>query len=418
MRYRGCRRMSKLEKKALMPKLRFKDDKGKEYPGWEEKKLDDCLDYVQPTQFLVKNSTYDDRYKTPVLTAGKTFILGYTNESQGIFSDNLPVIIFDDFTTSTKFVDFPFKAKSSAMKILLPRENSNIRFFHEAMQMIKYEVGEHKRHYISIFSKFNITTPSLKEQQKIADCLTSIDDLITAQTQKIDTLKAHKKGLMQQLFPAEGETTPKLRFTDDKGKEYPGWEKRKLGDVGKIIGGGTPDTNQKSFWDGGINWFTPTEIKSKYSETSIRKISEEGLSQSSATLLPAGTILFTSRATIGRVSVAKERCSTNQGFQSIKVNNSFSNEYIYYWILQNKNQFLRRANGSTFLEIGRNEIKKIPLYIPLKKEQQKIADCLTSIDDLITAQTQKVETLKAHKKGLMQQLFPTTDKEQTKEPAT
>jgi type I restriction enzyme S subunit len=87
--------------------------------------MKDCLDYLQPTKYLVSSTTYDDKYKTPVLTAGKTFILGFTDETNGIFKDNLPVIIFDDFTTATKFVDFPFKAKSSAMKILLAREKTN-----------------------------------------------------------------------------------------------------------------------------------------------------------------------------------------------------------------------------------------------------------------------------------------------------
>jgi type I restriction enzyme S subunit len=105
----------------LVPKLRFKEFGGE----WEEKKLKDCLDYLQPTKYLVSSTTYDDKYKTPVLTAGKTFILGFTDETNGIFKDNLPVIIFDDFTTATKFVDFPFKAKSSAMKILLAREKTN-----------------------------------------------------------------------------------------------------------------------------------------------------------------------------------------------------------------------------------------------------------------------------------------------------
>jgi type I restriction enzyme S subunit len=204
----------KVHKKGLMQKL-FPAE-GETVPGlrfpefrdageWEVKTLGECLDYIQPTKYLVKSTAYNDSYKTPVLTAGKTFVLGYTDESQDIFSNKLPVIIFDDFTTATKFVDFPFKAKSSAMKILLARKDTNIKFIFEAMQIIKYEVGVHKRHWISKFAMLNIATPSPLEQQKIADCLSSLDELITTQAQKIDMLKAHKKGLMQGLFPSADE---------------------------------------------------------------------------------------------------------------------------------------------------------------------------------------------------------------------
>jgi type I restriction enzyme S subunit len=178
------------------PKLRFKAFSGE----WDGKKLKDCLDYLQPTKYLVSSTTYDDKYKTPVLTAGKTFILGFTDETNGIFKDNLPVIIFDDFTTATKFVDFPFKAKSSAMKILLAREKTNIKFIYEAIQTIKYEVGNHERHWISKFAVLNILAPKPKEQQKIANTLSTLDNLIEAQNQQINHLKQHKKGLMQQMF--------------------------------------------------------------------------------------------------------------------------------------------------------------------------------------------------------------------------
>ena len=112
-------RMNKQKKKTLVPALRFPEfrDAGQ----WELKELGNCLNYLQPTKYLVSTTAYDDKYKTPVLTAGKTFILGYTNETEGVFDEKLPVVIFDDFTTASKYVDFPFKAKSSAMKILLAK---------------------------------------------------------------------------------------------------------------------------------------------------------------------------------------------------------------------------------------------------------------------------------------------------------
>ncbi len=178
------------------PKLRFKGFSGE----WEEKRLGDCLDYLQPTKYLVKSTAYSDDYNIPVLTAGKTFILGYTNESDGIFKKDLPVIIFDDFTTATKFVNFPFKVKSSAIKILFAKKNINIKFMYELMQTIQYEVGNHERHWISIFSLLKVYVPMPNEQQKIANTLSSLDNLIEAQEKKIEALKKHKKGLMQQMF--------------------------------------------------------------------------------------------------------------------------------------------------------------------------------------------------------------------------
>ena len=207
-----------------VPNLRFPEFKNA--GEWEEKAFEKCLDYLQPTDFLVVDENYNNSYKTPVLTAGKTFILGYTNEQNGIFRDNLPVIIFDDFTTASQYVDFPFKAKSSAMKILQPKEGTNIKFMFETLQMLKFEVGVHGRHWISSFASMLITVPTIPEQQKIADCLSSLDDLIAAHNQKLATLKTHRKGLMQQLFPTEGETVPTLRFPEFEGKGE--WYRRVL----------------------------------------------------------------------------------------------------------------------------------------------------------------------------------------------
>jgi type I restriction enzyme S subunit len=192
-------------KKGVMNKIfnqeiRFKDDDGREFPEWENSSLGNVLDYVQPTKYLVKDTEYNNSYNTPVLTAGKTFVLGYTNETDGIFGNNLPVIIFDDFTTANKFVDFPFKAKSSAMKILIPKNSNNIKFIYETMQMIKYEVGGHERHWISKFTFLNIFMPCIQEQTKIANFLSSIDKKIELTTKELNSTKEFKKALLQQMF--------------------------------------------------------------------------------------------------------------------------------------------------------------------------------------------------------------------------
>jgi type I restriction enzyme S subunit len=188
--------------KIFSYEIRFKDDEGQDFPKWEKKKLEDCLDYIQPTKYIVNNTEYDNSYITPVLTAGKSFILGYTNETEGIYNDGLPVIIFDDFTTSTQFVDFAFKVKSSAMKILVtkPNINVNIKFIFEAMRTLNYEIGGHERHWISKFAPLGIDIPSLPEQAKIANFLSAIDEKIICTQKQIEKAEVWKKGLLQKMF--------------------------------------------------------------------------------------------------------------------------------------------------------------------------------------------------------------------------
>ncbi len=186
--------------KIFSQELRFKDGDGKEFADWVNKELGELLDYEQPTKYLVNSTEYDNKYKTPVITAGKTFILGYTNEDEGIFEMDLPVIAFDDFTTATQFVDFKFKAKSSAMKILIAKKNVNIKFVFEAMQRIRFAIGGHGRHWISVFAQIPIKYPSSKEQTKIANFLSKIDDKINAVSEQIEQTKEYKKGLLQKMF--------------------------------------------------------------------------------------------------------------------------------------------------------------------------------------------------------------------------
>lgn len=170
---------------------------------WEIKKLGELLDYEQPTKYIVKDTEYSDNYNIPVLTAGKTFILGYTVEEFSIFR-NLPVIIFDDFTTASKYVDFPFKVKSSAMKILKPRDkNVNLKFVFEKMQLIDFNLGDHKRYWISEYQNIEIDTPTYEEKIAIAAVLSDIDAEIVALEEKRDKCKQIKHGMMQELLTGE-----------------------------------------------------------------------------------------------------------------------------------------------------------------------------------------------------------------------
>lgn len=182
---------------ASTPTLRFPGYTGE----WKERRLGDVLDYEQPTQYLVSSDSYHKK-GTPVLTAGKTFILGYTDESYGIY-DKVPVIIFDDFVTESKYVTFPFKAKSSAMKMLfLKNKSENLYFAYNVLLLNQKPTGDHKRHWISETSQISVLYPPTEaEQQKIASCLFELDTIIKAESEKLDVMKTHKKGLMQQLFP-------------------------------------------------------------------------------------------------------------------------------------------------------------------------------------------------------------------------
>ena len=155
----------------------FEEGKKKD---WEEKELGEVLDYEQPTRYIVNSADYSNEYKTPVLTAGKSFIRGYTDERDNIFpNQKLPVIIFDDFTTATKFVDFPFKVKSSAMKILHAKKwKADIKFLFYMIQTVKLNHDTHKRYWISEYSKIKIPLPPVAEQKKIVARLDSLSEKI------------------------------------------------------------------------------------------------------------------------------------------------------------------------------------------------------------------------------------------------
>ena len=189
---------------------------------------------------------------------------------------------------------------------------------------------------------------------------------------------------------------PALRFPEFT----EGWATKSISDLATVIGGGTPDTTVKSYWNGDIQWFTPSEIgKNKYVDLSLRTITEEGLNNSSAKLLPPYTILLSSRATVGECSIALQECATNQGFQSLIAKNC-DMDFLYYLIQTKKKELIRKACGSTFLEISANEIRKIHTYVPSINEQKKIGVLLSLIDKRIATQNKIIEKLETLIKGI------------------
>ena len=192
-----------------------------------------------------------------------------------------------------------------------------------------------------------------------------------------------------------------MRFPEFSGE----WETKSINDLADVIGGGTPDTTVKSYWDGEIQWFTPSEIgKNKFVDASLRTITEDGLNNSSAKLLPPNTILLSSRATIGECSLSLRECATNQGFQSL-VSKKCYVDFLYYLIQTKKRDLIRKSCGSTFLEISANEVRKIQVSVPTDVEQQKIAGLLSLIDERIATQNKIIEDLKKLKSAIRKKMF-------------
>jgi type I restriction enzyme, S subunit len=252
-----------------------------------------------------------------------------------------------------------------------------------------------------VFSGLPLHLPSPAEQQKIADCLGSLDELLAAHRRKLAALQDHKKGLLQQLFPAEGETTPNLRFPGFEGE----WEEEVLGELGRIVTGKTPSTKDAELWNGDILFITPTDIseESKYQHNTQRTVAET----QNIKILPCGSIVYTCIASIGKMAITVAPSITNQQINSIVVHPNIRSEFLYY-SLANLTPWIKSIPASSTLPIiNKSEFSKILLTIPKDEaEQQIIADCLSALDALITAQTNQIAALHAHKKGLMQQLFP------------
>lgn len=190
---------------------------------WAECTFEQLLDYIQPGPYIVESTDYSDKYQTPVLTAGKSFIKGYTNEKTGIF-DSLPTIIFDDFTTATQFVNFPFKVKSSAMKILVPAASEiNIKFLYYLMQVTHVNADSHKRYWIGIYSKEKIAIPSYAEQKrivaKIEELFSELDNGIAALKTAREQLKVYRQAVLKHAF--EGRLTAKWREENANKLESP-----------------------------------------------------------------------------------------------------------------------------------------------------------------------------------------------------
>lgn len=396
--------MVKQEAKTAVPKLRFPEFR--RAAGWEMKPLSTLLDYERPEKYIVADATYQNS-GTPVLTANKSFILGHTQEVDGVYTE-VPVVIFDDFTTDKKYVDFPFKVKSSAIKILKVKGDDSLKVIFELMGGIKFEPKEHKRYYISEYQNLEVAIPDAPEQQKIADCLTSLDEVIAAQGRKVEALKAHKRGLMQQLFPREGETRPRLRFPEFR--DAPEWLQAPLRELFDTTSGGTPDRNNKDYWGGSIPWITTSLVDFNVITDAEEFISEAGLQNSSAKVFPKGTVIvamYGQGKTRGQVALLQVDAATNQACAAILPSSNIDPQFVFFTMCGRYEELRALSNSGGQENLSQGLIRELPFCYPSDPaEQSKIVECLSSLDAEITTESDQLAALKTHKQGLMQQLFP------------
>lgn len=257
------------------------------------------------------------------------------------------------------------------------------------------------------FLKQTILVPTLAEQQKIADCLSSLDEEIAAEAQKADALKDHKKGLMQQLFPQPGQTTPQRRFPGFEGE----WEASTISDIFEIRNGYTPSKRISEYWEGGtIPWFRMEDIRENGGilADAIQHITPLGVKGKG--LFKKNSIILATTATIGIHAMLIADSLANQQFTNFSIRESlkhlYSPIYVYYAFFGIDEWCKKNTNAGGLLSVNMPSLLKQPFPTPTLAEQQKIADCLSELDEMISAQQQKVEALKEHKKGLMQKLFP------------
>ena len=249
--------------------------------------------------------------------------------------------------------------------------------------------------------------PDLPEQQKISDCLSSLDDLIRAGEAQLVALKDHKKGLMQQLFPREGETTPRLRFPEfrDAGE----WEVKRLGEVAAFHKGKGVSKSDISP-DGVLPCIRYGELYTRYLETISDVVSHTNISSDDLLLSNANDVIIPASGETSE-DIATASCVLHAGIalggDLNIIRSSMNGVFLSYYLNSVKKHTIARiAQGNSVVHLYPAQLAKLELCIPSVIEQQKIADCLTSLDDLIRAEEVQLVALKDHKKGLMQQLFP------------
>ena len=405
-----------------MPKLRFPEFRGTD--GWNERPLGEFLSESRlpgskgnvAKKITVKlwgNGVFEknDAIQGSINTqyfrrkAGQFIYskLDFLNQAFGIIPPSL-----DNFESTVDLPCFDFADGLNSVFLL---EYVKRRDFYERLGETADGSRKARRIHAETFLSFPIALPSPAEQQKIAECLSSVDELIAAQARKLDALKTHKKGLMQELFPREGETQPCLRFPEfQNAGEWNAFSLHELCSV--ITKGSTPTSYGYEYVDSGIRFI---KIESLF----------DGLINSSKTMfitpecdltfarskLKEHDILFSIAGGLGFVAIVRRDdlpANINQALAIVRLNSGLSHEFIMRYLGSSliQGEIHRIKAGAAQPNISLSQLGGFQVLLPSLLEQQRIADCLSCLDELIAAQTQKLAALKTHKQGLMQQLFP------------
>ena len=358
--------------------------------SWEQRKLGDVFKYEQPQTYIVENTEYDDKNKIPVLTAGQSFILGYTDEHFGIKEANQrnPVIIFDDFTTSSHYVDFPFKVKSSAIKLLtLSTTKDNVYCAYNVLKNISYLPVSHERHWISTFTKFDILLPkSVDEQELIGEYFKLLDKLITLHQRKLDRLKNIKKSMLDKMFPKDGEVVPEIRFkgfTD-------AWEQRKWSDTVCIS---TEMVDPKVGEYDNLPHVAPGNIESFTGQIydNVKLVKDENLISGKFHFYDGDIIYGKINPQLGKYVFARFEGLTSADAYVLNAKNGITQEYIYS-ILQTKDFYdysVSVSKRSGMPKINRDELNAYCYLAPSLQEQKQIGIMFLHLDNLITLHQRK-----------------------------
>ncbi len=385
--------------------------------NWTEYELGELLSYEQPTPYIVESTDYNDSYDTPVLTAGKSFIIGYTNETSGIY-DKLPVIIFDDFTTSTQYVNFPFKVKSSAMKILTANTELVIpKFMFYRMQIIEFDHSTHKRYWIQQYSKIKVKIPPIPEQEKI---VAKIEELFSELDNGVETLKktkqqlaVYRQAVLKEAF--EGKFTAHIPCdvelswaSEEETKSLPAIPKEwqyialsNLGDLGRGKSKHRPRNDPKLFEGGKYPFLQTGEVKAakQYITEYSKMYGEFGLQQSK--LWPKGTLCITIAANIAETAfLGIDACFPDSvvGFTPYE---HIIPEYIKYFIESQKLRLWAFAPATAQKNINLDTLENLIVpYCSVEEQQHVIAEIearmtiCDSIEQTVDTALQQAEAMR------------------------
>lgn len=396
-----------MKKNTAIPAIRFK---GFTAP-WEQRELGNIFKYEQPQAYIVKNTKYNESFKIPVLTAGQSFILGYTDENFGVknASSESPVIIFDDFTTASHFVDFSFKIKSSAMKLLtLNNPNDNVQCAYQILQNLSYTPLTHSRHWISTFSKFKVLIPeSNKEQNQIGALFSNLERLITLHQRKSEQLLTIKKSMLEKMFPQKGSCYPEIRF---KGFTAP-WEQCKLGDVGKARSGfGFPESAQGG--TSGLPFFKVSDMNVRENEREMliakNYVTASQMAAHNWTPIEELPAIFFAKVGAAVMLNRKRLCR----FPFLLDNNTMAfSLHSAKWDADFAKTCFETVNLTSLVQVGAlpsynsRDVEMMSIQLPTLLEQKAIGEFFSYFDRLITLHQRKLKKLHNIKKSMLEKMF-------------